>query len=373
MIRTYQYRLYPSKAQKEVMVAVLRSARFLYNHALAYRRKRWQESRQSVPYKELSGMWRDWRNEQPDDNPLRLLNMSAGQQVLRRLEKTYNAFFRGGGFPRFKGRDRFNSVDYVYGDGCKLIDNRLYIQNVGNLKVKLHRPLPENGVIKTVNLKRKASGWYVCFAVDLPDTHFLPNNQPCAGIDMGLSRLLTLSDSACVDNPRWLKTSLAKLRLAQRTLSRRKKGSNRRRKAREQVARLHEHVANTRRDFWHKTTTHLVNTYGAIGIEDLKLGFMLNNKNLSQSAHDAGLGLFTQLLESKAESAGSVVVKVNPKNTSQACSGCGCMVPKALHVRVHNCPRCGLALDRDENAARNIYHLAFKSAWTVPSGVNVEH
>ena len=176
MIRTYQYRLYPSKAQKEVMVAVLRSARFLYNHALAYRRKRWQESRQSVPYKELSGMWRDWRNEQPDDNPLRLLNMSAGQQVLRRLEKTYNAFFRGGGFPRFKGRDRFNSVDYVYGDGCKLIDNRLYIQNVGNLKVKLHRPLPENGVIKTVNLKRKASGWYVCFAVDLPDTHFLPNS-----------------------------------------------------------------------------------------------------------------------------------------------------------------------------------------------------
>jgi putative transposase len=368
VIRTYQYRLYPRKHEKIALEAVFQSARFLYNHTLAYRRKCWSESRQHVSYKELSGMWRDWRNEQPDDNPLRVLNMTAGQQVLRRLEKTYNAFFRGGGFPRFKGRDRFNSVDYTYGDGCKVTGNRLYIQNVGDLKIKLHRPLPENGTIKMVNIKRKASGWYVNLQIELPNRRVLHNGQSLVGIDMGLSRLLTLSDGTWVDNPRWLKTSLAKLRVAQRTLARRKMGSKRRRKARHQVALLHEHVANTRRDFWHKVTTYLVNTYGGIGIEDLKLGFMLKNKHLSQSAHDAGLGLFTQLLHSKAESAGCVVLVVNPKNTSQACSGCGVTVPKALSVRVHHCPHCNLVLDRDENAARNIFHLAFKSAWTVPSG-----
>jgi putative transposase len=133
-------------------------------------------------------------------------------------------------------------------------------------------------------------------------------------------------------------------------------------------ALLHEHVTNTRHDFWHKATTWLVNTYGSIGIEELKLGFMLKNKHLSQSAHDARLGLFTEFLHSKAESAGCMVMVVNPKNTSQACSGCGVIVPEALSVRVHHCPHCNLVLDRDENAARNIYFLAFKSAWTVPSG-----
>lgn len=133
---------------------------------------------------------------------------------------------------------------------------------------------------------------------------------------------------------------------------------------------MHEHVANTRRDFWHKLTTQLVTTYGAIALEDLNLSFMLRNGHLSLSAHDAGLGMFYTLLDSKAENAGCTVIRVDPAYTSQVCSGCGCIVEKDLSVRVHQCPHCGLRIDRDLNAARNIFALAFQSAWIEPSGVN---
>ena len=381
VIRSYQYKLYPRKAQKVVLDQVLRAGRFLYNHALAYKIKRYRESRKSVSFNETCTLWKDWRNEDPENNELRLLGANPGQQVLRRLDKTYAAFFRrvqsgkGGGFPRFKGRNHFSSLDFVYGLSAHLVVEErrtlISIQNIGNLKIKLHRPLPEDGTIKMVNIKKKASGWYVSFAVELPATKFKPNGQPLVGIDMGISRLLTLSNGDVLDNPRWLKGNLDRLRVAQRKLARRVKGSHCRRKARHQVALLHEHVANTRRDFWHKATFELVNHYGGIAIEKLDLRFMMRG-NLSAAAHDAGLGMFTELLHSKAESAGCVVVEVNPRNTSQACSGCGCIVKKDLSVRWHSCPHCGLELDRDENAARNIYHLAFKSAGIPPSGVNVE-
>jgi len=131
MIRTYQYRLYPTDEQQSTLNDILDMARWLYNRALAYRRKRWDESRCSVTYDEQAAMWRDWRNEQPDDNPLRLLNMSAGQQVLRRLDKAYREFLSGKrGKPRFKGRRFFRTVNYKPGDGAGLQNGRLYIQNV---------------------------------------------------------------------------------------------------------------------------------------------------------------------------------------------------------------------------------------------------
>lgn len=299
---------------------------------------------------------------------------------MRRLDKTYAAFFRRlkagekAGHPRFKSRDRFNSMEYTYGDGVKLVqDNQrvlLYVHRIGSLKVKFHRPLPVGAVIKHVVLKRKASGWYANLQLEVPTPAFVPNGNPPVAGDVGLLRLLTLSDGTEIDNPRWLRGSLKKLRRAQRCLSRRTKGSNRRHKARQQVALLHEHVANTRKDFWHKVTTVLVNTHGAIALEDLNLNFMLRNGHLSLSAHDAGLGMFYAMLDSKAANAGCTVVRVDPAYTSQVCSRCGCLVEKALSVRVHDCPHRGLTIDRDLNVARNVSNLAFQSAWTEPSGVN---
>jgi len=190
---------------------------------------------------------------------------------------------------------------------------------------------------------------------------------------MGLSHLLAFSDGALVENPRWLRRGLAQLRVAQRRLSRRQKGSARRRKAAAQVARLHERIANQRRDFWHKLTRQLADTYSLIALEDLTLAFMTANHHLALSAHDAGLAEFQQLLAYKAEEAGTQVVTVNPAYTSQACSACGVVVKKDLSVRVHVCPDCGYTADRDVNAARNILMCAVNSARTGPPERNVAH
>ena len=371
-IRTYKYRLYPTNAQFAALNDLLDVGRQFYNYALQYRRERWDESRHRVTYHEQAAMWRDWRNEAPDDNPLRLLNMTAGQQLLRRLDKAFAAFFRRmkageePGFPRFKGKNRFHSLEYRHGDGCKLFtDERgrtmFYVQKVGDLKVKYHRPLPHGCQIKHVVIEREFRKWYICLQLELSGA-FVPQRPVSnpVGVDAGLLRLLSLSNGETLDNPRWLRQLLDQLRVEQRTLARRQQGSNRRRKAAYQVARLHEKVANQRSAFWHQQTRKLVETYDLIAIEDLALQFMTQNRHLALSAHDAALGQFRQLLAYKAVEAGTQVVAVNPKGTSQVCSGCGMVVPKELKVRTHDCPHCGLSLDRDLNAARNILNLALE-------------
>jgi putative transposase len=380
VIRTYQYRLYPTNAQARALDFLLWQGRNVYNAALEQRIAVYQETGKGITYPQQWGHFRDLRRASPDT--LGVLNATSMQQTLRRLDKAFKAFFRRlkagetPGFPRFKGRYRFNSLEYRYGDGCKLRFDEtgralFYVQNVGEVKVKYHRPLPDDAVIKHVILKRRNRKWYVCLQLELPDPVVNEHPGPMVGIDMGVYHLLALSNDAKIENPRWLRASLANLRVAQRRLSRRQKGSHRRRKAAEQVARLHERIAHQRRDFWHKLTRHLVDTYALIALEDLTLKFMIANPHLSLSTHDAGLGEFQQLLAYKAESAGTQVVTVNPAYTSQVCSGCGRVVEKALSVRVHCCPDCDLTLDRDVNAARNVWLVAVESARTGPSGVNV--
>jgi putative transposase len=283
MLRTYRYRLYPTGEQESALGDILWVACVLYNTALHYRRKRWQESRHSVTYTEQAAMWRDWRNEDgsssEDENPLRMLNMTAGQQLLRRLDGAFRAFFQGKrGFPRFKKASRFNSVNYKPGDGASIRGRKLYVQNVGLVTVRWHRGLPD-GQLKNIIVLRKPSGWYVCFQVEQPEPEPERATGPAVGIDMGLLHALTLSDGTTFDSPKYLQESLVKLRRLQRTVARRKKGSKRRRKAIHQLARQQEHIANQRRDWWHKVTRQLVSDYGAIALEDLSLTFMLQNGN----------------------------------------------------------------------------------------------
>lgn len=372
MIRTYRYRFYPNKEQQDILNEILWVACWLYNRALDYRRKRWNESRKTVTCYEQASMWRDWRNE-PGDNDLLLLNMSAGQQVLRRLDSNYKQFLKGKrGFPRFKKVSRFNSVNYKPGDGASIKNNRLYIQNVGLVKVRWHRELPD-ARLKNIVILRKPSGWYVLLQIDLPEQTAEKSANPPIGVDMGITHALALSNGVTFDSPKHLKASLKKLRILQRSVSRKKKGGKNRRKAAQKVSRLHEHIANQRSDWWHKTTRTLVDTYGAIALEDLSLKFMLQNSRLSRPAHDVGLGMFRTMLDYKAIDAGVEIIMVNPRNTSQACSGCGSIVLKDLSVRVHVCPDCGLVLDRDVNAARNILTLGYRVwevTWTVGSCVS---
>ena len=204
MLRTYKYRLYPTPEQGQALSDILQAGSWLYNAALHHRGKRWQESRHSVTYYEQAAMWRDWRHEEPDDNPLRMLNMSAGQQVLRRLDTAFREFFQGKrGFPRYKKANRFYSVNYKPSDGCRVRGRKLYVQNAGLIIVRWHRALPD-GKLKNIILLRKPSGWYACFQVELPEPEPEQHTGLVVGIDMGIRHAWALSEGTTFDNPKCL-------------------------------------------------------------------------------------------------------------------------------------------------------------------------
>lgn len=353
MLRTYKYRLSPTKQQQRSLKSLFEQMQTVYNDALHERRWAWQRSRRSLTYYDQWNRIRDERHRFPDE--MGLLNVTSIQQMLRRADKAHREFYKGKrGAPRYKSHNRFKSVEYRHGDGCKLTGKTLYIQYIGRIRVRLHRPIPECASIRQVIIKRSVCGWYACLQLELPDAIPGVHAGPAVGIDIGLHHLLSLSDGTIVENPRWLRNSRAKLRILQRRLARRNKYSAGWRKTAYQVAKLQEHIANQRLDFWHKTTTNLVHQYSLIAIEDLNLAFMTRNDKLSFSVHDAALGVFRQLLSYKVESTGSQLVAVTARNTSRLCSKCGLIVNKSMSVRVHHCPNCGLTLDRDVNAARNI-------------------
>lgn len=356
--RTFKYRLYPNKEQLRLLDYQLSEACSLYNAAVQERRDAWRMQKVSRNYYDQANQLKEIR----DEGNLGLANFSACQDVLRRVDKTFKAFFRRikagekAGYPRFKSRDRFDSFTFpAWDDGCHLINGRLKVQGIGIIKLKMHRQVA--GEIKTLTLKRDAGEWYACFSVSLE----VATSTPVAdsiGIDVGLYSFATLSDGQLITNPRNLRVGLARLRRCQRKVARRKKGSSNRRKAIRLLQKAHAHIRNQRADFHHKLSRAIANNYGFIAVEDLNIKGLARGM-LAQSVNDAGWGSFLAKLAYKVEETGGQLVKVSPNNTSQVCSGCGSLpdVPKTLSDRVHFCPHCGLTLDRDVNAARNILRL----------------
>lgn len=370
MNRNFKYRLYLNRAQATALDRVLEIQRQLYNAALEERREAWRRRRVSLNYYDQANQLKDMRAM---DEEMAWLNYSSCQQTLRKLDKAFQAFFRRGragdtpGYPRFKSRQRFTTVEYRWGDGVRLKGKRLYLQNVGEVKVKWHRDIPSAATIACVYLKRDGTAWDAVFSLELPDAVPVSHPGPAVGLDVGLNSLVALSDGRIVENPRWYRSTEVKLAQAQRILSRRKKFSGRWRKAARNVATVHHQVANQRLDFQHKLSRQLADTYRLIAVEDLNVAGLARSR-LAKSVHDAGWSQLVTLLAYKAANAGSQVVIVDPRLTSQVCSGCGGLVPKDLSVRVHVCSECGLVLDRDINAARNILKLAlFQTARTEPT------
>ncbi len=357
MIRkTYKYRLYPTRSQVALLEGQLAEACRLYNAALQERRDAWRINRVSVNYYTQASQLKEIRKA----GDLLLANYCACQDVLQRVDKAFKAFFtrikrkEKAGFPRFKSQTRFDSITYPkYNNGCGLLANKkLRLQGIGEIKLKLHRPV--EGKIKTVTVKREAGRWYVCFSVEHEAQPSLVCNEPI-GLDVGLSTFATLSDGTEIENPRYHKKSQAKLRRAQRKVSRRKKSSNRRRKAVQLLQRIHAHIRNQRTDFHHKVSFLLVNQYGLIAIEDLNIKGLAKSM-LAKSILDAGWSLFINKLTYKAENAGRVLMKVDPRGTSQRCV-CGADVPKTLAQRWHECQACGLSVGRDHASALEILRL----------------
>jgi putative transposase len=289
------------------------------------------------------------------------INAHVLQEVLHRLDKAFAAFFRRvkagahPGYPRFQGSDRYDSVTYPQvGEhgGATLDGGLLRLAKIGRIRLRLHRPL--QGTPKTVTINREADGWYAYIScAEVPAVPLPPTGQE-TGIDVWLKVFLITADGELVENPRHFRAAEWRLAKAQRRVARREPGSKRRHKAVALLARAHQRVRRARTDFHHKAALALLRQYDTIYLEDLRVRNMVRNPHLAKSISDAGWAAFRTTLEAKAACAGRQVIAVPPAYTSQDCSGCGERVRKSLSVRTHVCPSCGLMLDRDLNAARNI-------------------
>jgi putative transposase len=369
--RAFRYRLWTNANQERELGIALETHRRLYNACLEQRKTAYESERRTVKYTEQSAWFKD---ERTVNAFFARLNFSSAQATMRRLDRAFQAFFRrraaGGksGYPRFKGKDRFDSIEFpAYRDGICLHGTRLYVQHVGTIRVKLHRPM--EGTIKTVTLKREAGKWYVAFSCELRDVPVADNGKPAVGIDVGLKSFLTTSDGIREPNPRYLKNALPKLRITRRAISRKKKGGKNRHKAVRRLQRIHARVRNLRREHHHRVALRLVRRYGFIAAESLNVRGMLRNGRLSRAIADAGWSGFLLTLRCKAESGGIRFVEVDPKGTSQECNRCGREVRKALSDRWHDCPHCGLSLDRDHNASLNILARGLARTEPVPGNV----
>ncbi|MFZ3168103.1 MAG: transposase [Candidatus Methanoperedens sp.] len=265
-------------------------------------------------------------------------------------DRSFKNFFNGFGYPRFQGRNRYNSFTYPQ-KGFELKDEKLELSKIGSIKLIQHREI--EGKIKTCTIKKDIDQWYVTFSCEI-DLSVLPVDiKTKTGIDVGLSSLITMSNGEQIEPPKFLRKSEKKLTREQIHLSKKKLRSKNRNKQRIKVAKVHRRIRNQRKDFNQKLSTDLVKKYNHIVFEDLQIKNMMKNHHLAKSISDAGWSQLIILTKSKAEYAGKIVELVNPYGTSQTCI-CGCKVPKKLSMRTHKCSGCGLIAGRDHVSANVI-------------------
>jgi len=355
MRKSFSYRASLSPSTERRAFKWLRLCRQLYNACLEQRADAYQRCGKSVSRWQQDKELVNLKVELPD---YKTVGSHVLQNVVARVDMAFQNFFRRvkrgekPGYPRFRGRDRYDSFMFPDKAGWKLDGRRLIIKNVGTFKLFLSREIL--GDIKTVTVRHTSTGkWFVSFSCDNVPGKVLEHCDKEIGIDVGLKVFLADSEGNFVENPRFFQESEKKLRVKQRKLSRAKRGSTRRKSAKRQVSRVHEKITNQRKDFTNKIALKYVQENGTIYVEDLKILNMVKNKHLSKSIADASWAQFTSRLEVAAAEAKRSVVKVNPRNTSQICL-CGEVVKKSLAVRVHRCNACGLEMDRDTLAAKNI-------------------
>ncbi len=373
MMKAFQFRIYPNKNQEVVLNRTLSTCRHLYNDALAQRKRQAELNRLKSEFDVFPWGKSEWINYYEQKRELAATKTPEQkevfsqvlQDVIKRVDRSFKNFFNGFGYPRFQGRNRYNSFTYPQ-MGFSIKDGKLNLSKIGNIRIILHREI--EGKIKTCTIKKEIDQWYVSFSCEI-ETPIIPVEIKIEiGIDVGLSSLITLSNGRQIEPPELLRESEDKLTQQQKRLSRKKLISKNRNKQRIKVAKVHRKIKNQRTDFAHKTSRKLVDTYDRIVFEDLQIKNMMQNHHLAKSISDAGWYQLISLTKSKAEYAGKVVELVNARNTSQNCSGCGNPVPKDLSVRTHSCPFCGLILDRDHNAAINILNRSNSTVGT--TGIN---
>ena len=359
MDQTFKYSLCPNKTQQQMIEDTLEHCRLLYNRLLAERQEAYEKSGKTLSYVTQANSFSARKDAIP---ALTSIHSQVLQDVAKRLDKAFQAFFRRvkhgetPGYPRFKSFGSYHSFTYLQGEYA-IRDGRIHLSKIGDVKIKLHRAI--EGTIKTCTIFAKNGHYYAVFSCKV-EAVSMPPSQAMMGGDLGIKHLLVMSDGECFDHPQSLRKTERKLKRWQRAVSR-KKGSRQRKKAVRRLAKAHEQVANQRRDTVHKIARHLVNTYGLIAFEDLNAQGLLKNHHLAKSIADAGWHQLVQATTYKAERAGRRVVLVDPRFTSQDCSSPHCTYRKAdltLADRTWQCPQCGAWHDRDRNAAQNILQRA---------------
>lgn len=352
MLRSYRYPLYATKAYRAVLTSWLEMCRQLYNAALQERRDAWRMQHVSVSrfrqQKELTQL-------RAEDSEIEAVPAVVERSALRRVDLAHQSFFRrckageNPGYPRFRSRDRYRS--FTVPNGKFLVDgNRVRIPRIG--WVRFHRYRDLGGPARELRVVRTAKGWAVCFVCDMGPAPEKVEIRSAVGIDLGLTSFVTLSTGEAVDNPRYFKKAEDLIARRQRSLSRKRRGSNGRLRAKCLVGAAYEHVRNQRLDFCCKLAVWLFANYDLVAHEDLNL-VALHRGFLRKSVNDAAWGVLLRCLASKAEEAGKWDVGTDPRGTTTECSGCHVDTPMTLKERVHRCA-CGLVLPRDHNSAINV-------------------
>jgi putative transposase len=359
LILSFRYRVYPNRAQSDALAAMLRDFCTLYNAGLQQRIEAFQRARTPLNYgmqaKELKAV-------RSVDDGLARWSFAAEQQVLRRLDKSFKAFFarvkRGDkpGFPRFRPSARYHAAEFRVGDGLTIRKSKRlgFVGVAGEIKIKWHRPLASNP--KSAILTRQNGKWFVVFHVNVEVADLDRRSGEAVGIDLGLSSLVALSNGELIERPNWTKHTKKGLRSRQRALARCKRGSKRRAKMRTRLANYSAKVARKRSDFLHKLSGDINSRFAAIGIEDLNIKGLARGM-LAKEVNDAAWAQLTAMLRYKAVKAGGALIEVDPRGTSQTCPECGKIKPKALNERRHRC-ECGCDLDRDVAAAMVVHFRA---------------
>jgi len=354
VIKTYKYRIYPTKTQNETLERQLALCCELYNAAVQERRDAYRIAHKSITYT-------DQQNQLPEIKGMRAefkeMHSQVVQDVLRRVEKAFDNFFRRvksgepPGYLRFRSVSRYDSLTYPQ-SGFHLEGAKLVLSKIGKVRIKQHRSIA--GKIKTLTIIRSAGRWYACFSLEF-EAKPLPYSSEAVGIDVGLTAFAPMSDGTEIENPRIYRKAAAELRVAQRRVARGTKGSIGRRKAVAILQRKHERIRNKRKEFLHQESRKIVNRYGMIFVEALNIKGLAGGM-LAQSINDASWGAFQNMLANKAAEAGREYGKVPSRGTSQRCP-CGADNPKTLAARWHRCDECGLSVARDHASAMEILRL----------------
>jgi putative transposase len=345
----YQAKLYPNKQQEKELSELFYNARKLYNEMLEVKINAYKNEKKTISRFDLQKLFKAEYKQLP---------ATVKQMMAYRVNTAYDKFFRKlGKFPRFKSENRFRSIELrQYGTDYQIVNCKLKIwKQIGSIKMKGFRPTDNFLMGRIV---KRASGWYFQYGTDIKEQKTIKKIKSAIGIDVGLKSFLVDSKGNEEKPPKFFRKSEYKVRKQQRKVSKAMKGGNRRKKKIQLLAKTHEHVSNQRKDWLHKLSKKYADKYDMVAVEKLNISGMIRSHHFAKSIQDSGWNIFSDMLSYKLEMLGKIFIEVNPRYTSQKCSGCGEFVSKSLSVRTHICPYCNLIIGRDENAAINILKLA---------------